>query len=179
MYKQLSSRVVFEHPRMTLIEDEVLLPNGQIGIYLKRRERGHGVTVICRNEDGRLLAEKDYSYVPNTMLYQFPGGGIDLNEAPEEGANRELTEEAGLRANRLTLLGRYYLDHRKSAEWMYVYLAEELEPATCDTDDPYEGVIDLFWLTEDEIDAMIREGEIVNAPMLAAWAIYRAHRQPS
>ncbi len=174
MYKQLSSRIVFEHPRITLIEDEILLPNGDRGPYLRKKRSGHGATVICRNEEGRILLEKDYSYVLDRYIYQFPGGGIGLDEDPEAGANRELMEEIGLRAEQLALIGAYHPNHRMSDEWIYVFLGAQPVPATADTNDPYECEITPYWLTEAEIDNLIRQGEIVNGPMLSAWAMYKA-----
>ena len=176
MYKQISSRVILDHPRLTLIEDIVELPNGKHGDYLKWRNKGHAVTVLCRDDRGRLLVEKEYSYVPDTDLYQFPGGGIGLDERPEDGANRELVEEVGLRAGRLTLLGTCYLNHRKSDELMFVFLGEDPEPATTDVLDEYEGEIQQFWMMEAEIGELIARGEIMNASMLSAWAIYTSAR---
>jgi ADP-ribose pyrophosphatase len=176
MYQQISTRTLFTHSHMTLIEDEVLLPNGKRGLYLKKQKQGHAATVICRDEDGRILVEKEYSYVPNVSLYQFPGGGIGLEEEPATGANRELTEELGLAAGTLTLIGSYYLDHRKSDERMYVFLGQDLQPATADSADDFEGDIQEFWLSEEEIEELIASGEIVNSAMLASWAVYRVVR---
>lgn len=59
MWKKLSSKDLFTHPRLSLIEDEVLLPNGLKTTYLKFKDDGHcGVTIIARNSEGKILLQK-------------------------------------------------------------------------------------------------------------------------
>src|SRR5689334_19023209 len=127
MWETLSSRVLFKHSRLTIIEDDVLLPNGVRTKYLKFKDAGDAVTIICKRMDGRILLQKEYSYPTAQELYQFPGGSVPSGEAAEVGANRELMEEAKLRANTLQLLGTYFINNRRSSALMYVFLGTELE----------------------------------------------------
>lgn len=75
MWTRLSSRVVFAHPRLTLVEDEVALPGGVVVRYLRVPSGGFGVTLLCRRADGAVLLQREYSYPPNARLLQLPGGG--------------------------------------------------------------------------------------------------------
>ena len=56
----------------------------------------NATAIIAIDEKGCILVQKEYSYPPNEWLYQFPGGAIEPNETPEQGALRELIEEASL-----------------------------------------------------------------------------------
>ena len=179
MYKRLSSKTLLVHPRITVVEDQVELPGGQTGDYIWIDKWLGAVTVIPRNENGEILVEREYSYLPNTGLLQFPGGRIEPGEEPLIAANREMTEEVGLYANRLMPLGSFLIDHRRTAALMHVFIGEELESRASTTHDVYEAGFEKHWLTEDEIDTLIVAGEVSNAVMLACWAIYKVKlRQP-
>jgi 8-oxo-dGTP pyrophosphatase MutT (NUDIX family) len=176
MWKTISSKEVFNHPRLSLVEDEVVLPNGIKTTYLKYKDDGKcAVTVIAKRNDGKILLQTEYSYPPNQKLFQFPGGAVSALEAPEVGANRELMEEAGLMANKLELLGTYFTNNRRSAAKMLVYLACDLQEKSL-KGDPEED-IESFWFSEDEIARMIKNDEIVNCHVLSAWCLYRIKRQ--
>ena len=169
-WKKISSKVIFKHPRVTLIEDTVELPTGKRVTYLRYNQKNNAVTVIAQH-DGEILVEKEYSYPPDEVLLQFPGGAVPEGEELSEGANRELAEETGLRAKKMRLLGYYYTNNRRHSGKMYVFLATDLEKASKAPD--LEEDIELIWHTEKEVDRLIREGEIKNANLLAAWALYK------
>ncbi|MFA4954942.1 MAG: NUDIX hydrolase [Patescibacteria group bacterium] len=171
MWQTISSKEVFSHPRLTLIEDEVVLPNGVKTSYLKFRELGNAVTVICRNEKNQILLQREYSYPPNRDLYQFLGGFVPSDENISAGANRELMEEAKLFSNTLVSLGEYLVNNRRSNAKMFVFLATDLEERALPGDP--EEVIESFWFEESEIDQMIVCGEIVNPHVLASWTLYK------
>jgi len=173
MYKTLSSQTVFTHSRLTVVEDQVELREGETGDYLWFAGRRHGVTIIARRPDGKILVQQEYSYLPGERLYQLPGGGVDADEPPEVAANRELMEEAGLFANRLTLLGSYLIDHRRSLSRMYLFLGEDLVERQATSRDRYEVDLSMEWLTETEIEALIQRGDVLNVHMLASWTRYR------
>jgi 8-oxo-dGTP pyrophosphatase MutT (NUDIX family) len=175
MWKTLSSKEIFSHPRLTLIEDEVVLPNGHNTTYLKYKENGGcGATIIAQRPDGKILLQTEYSYPSSQKLFQFPGGEVEPNESPEIGANRELMEEGKLMAHRLDLLGSFYSNHRRWTEKIFVYLATDLEQKSL-PGDPEEEMED-FWFTESEITQMIKTGQIPNHYVLTAWCLYMSKK---
>jgi len=172
MWQTLTSKEIFNHPRLTLIEDEIILPNGEKINYLKYKDDGScAVTIIAKGDDGKILIQREYSYPPNQKLFQFPGGGVAACEEPETGAQRELMEEMGFRANRLELLGNYLINNRRSAMKMYVYSAMDLIKKSLEADPEEE--IESFWFSEEEIAKMIKNGDIINNHSLAAWCLYK------
>lgn len=171
MWKKINSKTVFKHPRVTLVEDTVELPNGVKTNYIYRKHIGNAVTIICR-DGNKILLQKEYSYPPNKTIYQFPGGGIGLKEKPQDGANRELMEEFGHRAGSMKLIGKYLIDNRRSAAIMYVFLATKLIEDCLDSDDT--EILEHIWFSEDEIENMIKKGALVNPNLLASWSIYKA-----
>lgn len=173
MWKTLSSKEIFNHPRVTLVEDEILLPDGNKINYLMFKTTGGGaVTIIAKRDDGKILIQKEYSYPVDKKIFQFPGGGIALNEEPAIGANRELMEEMGYRANELKFLGEYLMNNRRSTEKMFVFLASDLVEESLEKD--LEEDIESFWFDENEIDAKVKNGEIINVHSLASWSLYKS-----
>lgn len=180
MYKTLSSRTLLTHPRLTVVEDMVELPDGQTGDYVWFAGKRDAVGLMARRPDGALLVQQEYSYVPGVRLYQLPGGGMETGETPEAAAHRELAEEAALSARTLTLLGSYFMDHRRSAGQMFLFLAEDLDDVPnkeTRQKDKYEVDLSHEWRTEQEIADLIADGKIVNVHFLAAWTLYTAFSQ--
>ena len=63
---------------------------------------GAGAVILDRS--GRVLV---FERRDITGAWQFPQGGLEAGETPEEAVWREVQEETGLTADHLTLLGRY------------------------------------------------------------------------
>jgi len=59
---------------------------------------------VCLDDDGRLLLCRLSDITERPGAWTLPGGGIDHGEHPEQGALRELHEEAGLLGKILGLL---------------------------------------------------------------------------
>jgi ADP-ribose pyrophosphatase len=174
VWKRLATRELLAHPRLEVFEDDVELPNGYRTTYLRFGDDGAVATVLCRDDDGRVLLQRAYSYPPNLVMLELPGGYVPAGEDPAVGANRELMEEAGLSAGRLTLLGTYFSNNRRSGRITHVYLGEDLTEASLPGDPEEE--IEIAWFTEAEVEELIRSGQVVNQSVLAAWSLYRARR---
>lgn len=170
-WRRIASTKLFDHPRLTVYEDDVELPNGIATKYIHFGNMPDAGMVLARNNDGKFLIQKEYSYPPDEVLRQLPGGAIDENEDTAAGAARELAEESGL-AGDLSLLGWFYHNNRRSSQRMYVYLATNLSE-TATNPDPEES-FENEWCSESEIEALIRGNEIRNYTFLAGWAMYKA-----
>jgi 8-oxo-dGTP pyrophosphatase MutT (NUDIX family) len=147
-----SEEVIFEHPRLTLIEDTVILPNGIDTKYLRFARKGDAATIIAKRADGLILLQREYSHPPNEVLFQFPGGGVPLGEDAADGANRELMEEAGF-CGKLELIGTYFIDNRRTNAKAYVFVATDLQESKLPHD--AEEFIEHYWYSEQAIDAMV------------------------
>lgn len=171
MWRTISSKEIFNHPRLIVIEDKILLPDGHKINYLRFKDDGSCAVTIIAKRDEKILVQREYSYPPDQKLFQFPGGAVTADETPEAGANRELAEEMSYHANTLDLLGNYLIDNRRSRMKMYVYLATDLVAKSLDPD-PSEN-IEGFWLSEEKIENMIKKGKIINVHTLASWCLYK------
>jgi len=171
MWKRLERKVIFKHPRITLLEDTVELPNGQTTDYLSFEHTNDSATVICLRGNEVLLSQ-EYSYPVDEILYQFPGGKISLDKKPEVEAARELQEETGYIATDMELLGWYYVDNRRTANRMYVFLTRDPSIGRKEGGDLEEDITSK-WVQATEIQRMIQEGEITNYSVLAAWVLYQ------
>lgn len=166
-WKTLSSQEILKHPRMHLIEDEVQLPDGRTAHYLRfAPSTSHSVTVIAINEGGEVLLQQEYSYPPDEVLWQLPGGSIEKDEDIIEAAKRELSEESGFTAQDATLLGYFYTNNRRSDQKQYVVVCRNLQSHQAESDP--EEFIESTWVSVDSIKQMIRAGEFRNINLLAA-----------
>src|SRR5260370_931599 len=58
-WKKISSEQLFRHPRLTVIEDEVVIAGKKKIKYLRFRNAGDSVTIICRHSDGGVLLQRE------------------------------------------------------------------------------------------------------------------------
>lgn len=79
-----------------------------------------GTRVLMTDEQGRILL-LEHTYVPGWYL---PGGGVDTGETTMAAANRELLEETGILADRLTLFGFYYNVSGSKRDHVALYVAD-------------------------------------------------------
>jgi ADP-ribose pyrophosphatase len=134
----------------------------------------HSVAVIALNDAGEILLQREYSYPPNEILWQLPGGSMTEGEDPVEAARRELSEESGLTARKCKILGHYYTNNRRSDERQYVVLCIDLASRLSKADP--EEFIESQWVPVDKLDDMMASGEFENAYLLAALNLWRAVR---
>ena len=103
-WKTLSSRPIYENNWISLREDVAELPNGHTTIY-GVATFGECVGVVPFIDDERILLVRQYRYVQKEdFRWEIPTGGVHVGENLEVAAQRELQEEIGYRAGRLTWL---------------------------------------------------------------------------
>lgn len=172
MWKILNTKKIFEHPRLTLLEDEVELPNGHQTDYLKFEHTADGADVIAFNDEGKILLLREYNHPVGEEVWQFPGGFIDENESSKQAANRELAEEAGYSAGNIQRIGHIHIYRRRIAEVSYVHIANNLKKVSHNREVSEFGM-SLEWFTEAEIDQLIADGKITASDTLAIWMLYK------
>jgi ADP-ribose pyrophosphatase len=89
-------------------------------IELKRR-----IVLVVPVDDKYVYLLKEYRPFIGKTVWRIPAGNLDSNEDPKKGAKRELLEETGLSAKKLTFLNSYeYMGWVKFP--MFIFKAEGL-----------------------------------------------------
>lgn len=168
--KQLCSTQVYANPWMTVREDTVERADGSRGIY-GVVDKPHYALVIPFRDGGFQLVEQ-HRYPIGARRLEFPQGTApERAELPApELAARELAEETGLHAGRMTELGTLDVAPGLSAQRGTAFLATELTAGTPDREHEEQDMRSV-WVPRLEFDAMVRRGEVVDAQSLAAYAL--------
>jgi ADP-ribose pyrophosphatase len=133
-WSPLDSATRYARGKLALREDTWRLPDGTARVY-PVLVVGPGVAVLPFVEPDRVLLVRQYRHLQRGMSWELPGGGALPGEAPEAAAQRELREEGGYRAARLTFLTRFYPSNAYLDETAYCYVATELTPDPLPSDD--------------------------------------------
>ncbi len=122
---RLSSEQKFSGRLIDLYLDQVKLPNGETSTREWIDHPG-AVCLIPILPDGNICLIRQYRYGPGAEFIEIPAGKLDADEDPLDCAHRELEEETGYRANKLTFLTNIHPAIGFSNEKMWMYLAEDL-----------------------------------------------------
>jgi len=125
---QLSSEKIYDGIILHVRKDKVLLQNGKEAVREVLDHNG-AAAVVAFDDEGKLLMVRQYRYPMGEYLLEIPAGKIDDGETPEQCAARELVEETGYRAGKLTELGVIYPAAAYTSESVYLFYAENLTKA--------------------------------------------------
>lgn len=170
-WKSLGTKTLFSHPRLTVVEDEVLLPTGTVTTYMRYEALPDYVTVIPVKGNYVALI-REYSYPHNEWLYQFPEGSIEPGETALQTAERELMEEAGLQSADMVQIGDNYDHHRRTTARNYIFLARQPILIQKSGGDEEEFGTELHWFSNDQLKVMVRNGQMKQKNALAALVLY-------
>lgn len=168
--EQVSSRVVYNNPWMTLREDVIRRQDGSEGIY-SYVEKPDFALIIPIDRGGFHLVEQ-YRYPVGHRSWEFPQGTLPNREQgdPLDLARRELAEETGLRALRLYHLGNLHPAKGMSSQGFAVFVADELKAGE-HAREHEEQDMRQRWVSQSEFDQMIRRGVVTDDSTLAAYLL--------
>lgn len=144
---------------------EVNLPDGRQRQY-DLVDHNNSVTIIPVDNDGNIFFVKQFRMGSESQLLELPAGVLDDHESPQKCAAREIREETGMAAGKMTRLGAIYLAPGYSNELNFVFLAQDL------TEDPLQEdedeFISIHAYSPGDVKRLIRSGEIKDSKTLAA-----------
>jgi len=131
--------------KLTLREDVWRLPAGGERAY-PLLHVGLTVGVVPFIDAEHVLLIRQFRHLTREKSWELPGGGGLPGESAETAAQRELREEGGYRAGRLTFLARFHPSSAYLDETAYCYTGEDLvsDPLPSDDDEFFERRIVTF-----------------------------------
>lgn len=150
---------------LTVAGLEYELPDGRSFTYEMVEHRG-AVTLIPIDRDGAVLFVRQFRAGSQSDLLELPAGMLEEDEDPLSGAAREVREEIGMAAGKLTRLGHFYMAPGYSTEHMHVYMATELYTAPLPQDE--DEFLSIVRLPFNKALQMARTGQILDGKTLAA-----------
>jgi len=158
--KVLNSRLAYKGGHIQVREDRVIEPAG----YETSREivvHPGAVCIVARPKAEEVILIRQYRHAAGRELIEIPAGTLHEGEDPRECAIRELEEEAGYRAARMTERARFWTTPGFTTEFMYLYEATDLSKTQTHPDD--DEVIDVTIVRSSEALQMIDDGRIQDA----------------
>ncbi len=168
----LKKYLFFQGRRFSFEVNSLRLPNQSEGQWECIRHPG-GSLAVPVTPDGKLVLVRQYRFAVSGRLLEFPAGTVESHENPAETIKREIEEETGYRAHRWKSLGKFPLAPGYSDEYIYAFLAQDLEkleaPPKQDADEDIEVVL----MTPKELEQAILEGEPVDAKSISSFFMAR------
>ena len=167
-WQVVSRRSILKTPYFSVLNQHVRGPNRALHDYYTVSFPGPAIGVIPRRDEQYLLIHQ-YRFIVEEYVWAIPSGGVEKGESLEAAAQRELLEETGWRAGRLTHLFGYYASYGVTNQRFELFLAEDLEPANeiFDTGE----VLRIDWFSRQELINMILSNKIVDGLSLTPLAV--------
>lgn len=167
-------RVVYRGRKIDLALQSVELIDGSHDEREVVLHRG-AVALLAMLDDERLCLVENHRYAVGKTLLEVPAGTLDPGESPSETARRELAEETGYGAGRITLISSWYVSPGVLNERMWLFACSELTPgATAHQPDERLRPVIVSW---SEALAMVHDGRIEDAKTMLALLLGERWRQ--
>jgi len=152
--------------------------DGNIGGRKVRREiiehRG-AAAIVAFDEDGKVILVKQHRF-PHGYVLEIPAGTLEKKEEPTKCAFRELEEETGYRARKMTPLITYYPSIGYNSEIIHCFVASGLKKISelkLDEDE----ILSVVKMDLKKILSLIRTGKIQDSKTICAVLSYAAMKK--
>ena len=173
IWKKTGEKLLLKTPVCDIFTQHEVSPLGIEGDYITMKARDWIMTIP--EKDGNFILVKQWRHSEQRLTVEFPGGVSNAGEKPEDAARRELEEETGFKAGKLTKLGTISPNPALFENHVHIFLAENLIQTNEQHLDDDE-VLSYFSLPIDEVIQNYGNDEYTHALMGCALAFYLRKR---
>lgn len=146
-----------------LTRTQLRLPSGRV-TWRETVVHPGSATMIPELPGQRVILVKQFRYPTRQYLWELPAGTLDPGETPRACALREIEEETGYRAKKITKLTEFYTCPGFCTEKIYLYLAQNLVKTHTKLDE--DEIMKQKVFTRSEIKKLIKHRQITDAKTL-------------
>jgi 8-oxo-dGTP pyrophosphatase MutT (NUDIX family) len=162
----IGEKNIYDNKWINLTEYDVINPSGGKGIYGKVHFKNIAIGIVPIDEDHNTYLVGQYRFTINQYSWEIPEGGGPLNELPLAAAQRELLEEAGLKAANWQKIMEMYPSNSVTDEHCIVFVATGLTRHTAMPEETEQ--IAIKKLPFNEAYEMVMQEKITDAISAAA-----------
>ncbi len=126
-WTKITEQTVYDNPWIRVEHHEVITPGGSEGIYGKVHYKNLAIGILPLDSENNTWLVGQYRYPHNQYSWEIPAGGGILGDNPLLAAQRELSEETGIIAQRWDHILTMQLSNSVSDEIAHIYVAQDLE----------------------------------------------------
>lgn len=173
--KTINSNRIFEGNIIKVRVDDVLLVNGN---KAKREvvEHSGAVAILPITDEGKIFLVKQFRKPIEKELIELPAGKLEKGEKPLECALRELEEEIGYKAEKITKLITIYTSPGFADEVIHIFIARELKKTKTNRDE--DELIEIVETDINEALQMILNGKIMDSKTISGILTYINQNNP-
>jgi hypothetical protein len=150
-----------------MVEDHVVVVEGEEPVVRQyTRHPGAVAVVAMRGEEGaeEILLLRQYRHPVNASLWEIPAGLLDIpGEDSRVAAERELAEEADMKAVRWDVLVDFFTSPGGSTEPLRVFLARDLETTETSFErEDEEATMEYAWVSLSDALDWVLAGRLHN-----------------
>ncbi|MEO9309909.1 MAG: NUDIX hydrolase [Nitrososphaera sp.] len=144
------------------------------GRKIKREiiEHRGAAAILAFDENGKVILVKQHRFGHGYIL-EIPAGTLDKGESPKHCALREIQEETGYKASKLTHLLTYYPSVGYNKEAIYCFVAKKLKKVSKQALDEDE-IMSVVKIDLKRLISMIKAGKIIDSKTICAVLTYAA-----
>ncbi|MBD8879079.1 MULTISPECIES: ADP compounds hydrolase NudE [Rhodanobacter] len=169
-----ATRDVTDSRFLRLEQVDLEFSNGERRTFERMKPGGLGAVIIVPMLDAdTVLLVREYGVGLERYELSLPKGRLDPGETVEEGANRELKEEVGYGARRLTSLHALSLSPSYMTHMAHAVLAQDLYPERLEGDEP-EPLEVVPWKLAD-LHTLVARDDVTEGRSIAALFMAREY----
>jgi len=167
----LKSEIIYEGKAFGVRRDELIEPTG---VRTVREVVTHPGSVVLLPvlPDGRIVMVRQYRHACRQYLWELVAGRMERGENPRKGAERELLEETGYRAKKITVFLDMFPTPGFLEERMYLLLAEGLRAGSAQPEEDEKLIVAAY--NRKELEGMMQSGKLRDAKSIAGLLFYFA-----